>query len=74
MFGRAKNLMFVCEIPDSTDEQCYYMFKDICVNEYGYNNNFDYDKALEVIEYHMDNKEFKTISDIAEDMDIQSSW
>lgn len=72
-FGRGKNLLFVYEISEDTDEQCYHIFKDICINEYCYSKSFNYDKALEIIEYHINNKEFKSIKDIAEDLGMNES-
>lgn len=67
-FGRGKNTLFVCEQSDKEDEQCYYMFKDICINEYGYDKCFNYDKALDVIEYHITNDGFKTLEDISSEL------
>lgn len=46
------------------------MFKDICINEYGYDCRFDYNKALSVIEYHILNNDFVSIKEIAQDLKI----
>lgn len=68
--GRGQKINFICEQSDDTNEQCYYMFKDILINEYGYGKNFDYDKALEVINFHINNKEFLSLKDIAKHLEI----
>lgn len=68
--GRGKKISFVCEQPDDTNEQCYYMFKDILINEYGYGKNFDYSKALDVIDFHINNKEFLSLKDIAKHLEL----
>lgn len=68
--GRGEKLTFVCDFPDDTDEQCYYIFKDILINEYGYGNNLDYNKVLEFIELHIDNKNYISQSDMAEILEL----
>ena len=34
--GRGNKITYVCEYPDDTDEQCYYLVKDLLINEFGY--------------------------------------
>lgn len=68
--GRGQKISFICEQPNDTDEQCYYMFKDILINEYGYGKSFDYNKALDVIDFHINNTEFLSIKDIAKHLEI----
>lgn len=68
--GRGKNLIFKCYKSNSTNEQYYYMFKDICINEYGYSSKLNYDKVLLIIDYHINNKLFKSLEDIAKDLNI----
>lgn len=68
--GRGQKTTFICEQPDDTDEQCYYMFKDILINEFGYGKNFNYDKALDVIDFHINNTEFLSLENIAKHLEI----
>jgi hypothetical protein len=68
--GRGQKTSFICEQPNDTDEQCYYMFKDILINEYGYGKNFDYNKALSIIDFHINNKEFLSLENIAEHLEL----
>lgn len=68
--GRGEKLTFVCDFTDDTDEQCYHIFKDILINEYGYGNNLDYNKVLEFIELHIDNKNYMSQSDVSEILEL----
>lgn len=71
--GRGKKLCFICEQSDDTNEQCYFIFKDILINEYGYGKSFDYDRALDIIGFHITNKEYVTLENIADELKIPSS-
>lgn len=62
--GRGDKLKFICEQPDETNEQCYYIFKDILINEYNYRKSFDYDLALDIINFHINNTEYVTLEEI----------
>lgn len=68
--GRGQKTTFICEQPDDTDEQCYYIFRDILINKYDYGKGFDYDKILEIIDFHIKNEEYISIEDIANKLNI----
>lgn len=71
--GRGKNLTFSCEFTDDTDEQCYYIFKDILINEFDFGKNMDYDKVLSLIDFHITNIDFLSQLDICEILQINTS-
>ncbi len=71
--GRGDRITFICELSDDTDEQCYFLFKDILINEFGYGKNFDYDLALDIINFHIYNKEYTTLEEIKENLEINVS-
>ena len=66
--GRGNKLTFSCEFPDDTDEQCYCIFKNILIEEYEYNSKLNYDLILNIIDFHVNNKEFMTIEEIAKEL------
>ena len=51
--GRGNKTTYICEQSDDTDEQCYYLFKDILINEFGYAKKFDYNLCLDIINFHI---------------------
>lgn len=71
--GRGDKVIYLCEQSDNTDEQCYYLFKDILINEFRYTKNFDYDLCLEIINFHINNEEYVTLEEIANIMEVNVS-
>ena len=71
--GRGNKVTYSCEQPDDTDEQCYYLFKDILINEFGYSKKFDYDLALDIINFHIYNEEYTTLEEIIETINTEVS-
>lgn len=72
-FGRGKGIVFVAKREEETEEQCYYMFKEICIKEFGYSKTFDYHKTLEIINSHIKNteeKRFTTLENISREIGI----
>lgn len=68
--GRGEKISFICEQLNDTDEQCYYIFRDILINKYDYGKNFDYDKVLDIIDFHINNTEFLSLENIAKHLEI----
>lgn len=71
--GRGDRVTFVCELADDTDYQCYYLFRDILMNEFGYGKNFDYDLALDIINFHIYNEEYVTLEEIKKKLELNIS-
>lgn len=69
-FNRGKDLMLVCEYDETEESRCYYLFKDMLINEYGYGKKFDYNLVLKIIKYHMDNAKFLTIDEMSKELGI----
>ena len=71
--GRGKNVLFVCKRPEETEEQCYNIFREICIEDYGYSERFDYNKTLDIIDFHIKNavdKRFLSLESIANEVGI----
>lgn len=71
--GRGDKVIYLCEQSDDTDEQCYYLFKDILINEFRYTKNFDYDLCLEIINFHINNDEYVTLEEIVDTIKVNTS-
>lgn len=71
--GRGNNVQFMCGLKEDNGKQCYRMFREICINEYGFAKNFDYDKVLDTINFHYNNSEEKralTLEEISSEIEI----
>ena len=64
--GRGENITFSCEYPDNTNEQEYYILRDILIDEFGYSKSFNYSDVLNIIDFYINNKEYITLDDIVE--------
>lgn len=56
--GRGKNIVFICKIYNdtlSTSEGAYKAFRNILIEEYGFNSSFNYDAVLKLIDFHINN-------------------
>lgn len=71
--GRGNNIQFMCSLNGDSGKQCHRMFREICINEYGFAKNFDYDKVLDTINFHYNNTEEKralTLEEISSEIEI----
>lgn len=66
--GRGRNIIFICRI-DNNDlnipEGAYSAFRNILIDNNGFNDNFNYDAILKLIEFHIYNTEPISNKDIA---------
>ena len=71
--GRGNKTTYICEQSDDTDEQCYYLFKDILINEFGYAKKFDYNLCLDIINFHINNEDYVTLEEISNIIEVDAS-
>ncbi|SCI13041.1 Uncharacterised protein [uncultured Clostridium sp.] len=71
--GRGKNIIFICKIDNNslnTPEGAYSAFKNMLIEDYGFNSTFDYDAVLKLIDFHIYNDKPISNENIAINLDI----